>query len=155
MTGIQLRPYALHDLGDVHHLCMRVIHSSYAGVYPPNAILHFEEHHTPEQIAADASAGCTLVAEVSGRLVGTGTVVGNDVRRVFVEPTCQRQGIGRRLMVELEDTATRHGVRTLGLCASLPARAFYEALGYRLRAEKASDVGRGQELRYFEMVKAL
>jgi GNAT superfamily N-acetyltransferase len=62
-----------------------------------------------------------LVAERNGRIVGTAQlelamrVNGRhraEVNKVLVHPDCQRQGIGRRLMTELESVAGREG-RTL------------------------------------------
>jgi GNAT superfamily N-acetyltransferase len=62
-----------------------------------------------------------LIAEREGRIVGTAQLElamrlngrhRAEVNKVLVDPTCQRQGIGRRLMEEIEDVARREG-RTL------------------------------------------
>lgn len=62
-----------------------------------------------------------LVAERDGRIVGAAQLElamkrnGShraEVNKVLVDPACQRQGIGRRLMEALEDVARREG-RTL------------------------------------------
>ena len=62
-----------------------------------------------------------LIAERDGRIVGTAQLEmamklnGShraEVNKVLVDPACQRQGIGRRLMEALEEVARREG-RTL------------------------------------------
>ena len=62
-----------------------------------------------------------LIAEREGRIVGTAQLElamrlngrhRAEVNKVLVDPACQRQGIGRRLMEELETVARREG-RTL------------------------------------------
>jgi GNAT superfamily N-acetyltransferase len=39
----------------------------------------------------------------------TGTLVGNEIKRVFVDPMFQKQGFGRRIMQHLEETAASLG----------------------------------------------
>jgi len=62
-----------------------------------------------------------LIAERDGRIVGTAQLElamklnarhRAEVNKVLVDPSCQRQGIGRRLMEALEEVARREG-RTL------------------------------------------
>ena len=59
-----------------------------------------------------------LIAERDGRIVGTAQLEmamklnGShraEVNKVLVDPSCQRQGIGRRLLEALEDVARREG----------------------------------------------
>ena len=59
-----------------------------------------------------------------------------EVRDVWVRPEYRRAGVARALMAALEDAAREHGETRVGLSVSLdeqaaPARALYEALGYR------------------------
>lgn len=59
-----------------------------------------------------------------------------EVRDVFVVPAYRRRGIARALMEELEAAARAQAFRRIGLAVGIdedavPARALYEALGYR------------------------
>jgi GNAT superfamily N-acetyltransferase len=59
-----------------------------------------------------------------------------EVRDVSVVPSHRRRGIARSMMAEMERAARGAGSRRIGLSVSLghddaPARALYEALGYR------------------------
>jgi ribosomal protein S18 acetylase RimI-like enzyme len=83
--------------------------------------------------------GLLLVAHRDGvvegcaglRLVETGLA---EVKRVWVSPAARRQGLGRRLMAEIERRACERGVRELRLDTRgdlVEARRLYEHLGYR------------------------
>jgi GNAT superfamily N-acetyltransferase len=150
-----LRQFRAEDLAAVTALVRRTIDLSYAGIYPPLAIAHFHEHHTDEEITSNAEQGYTVVAERNGRIVATGTLVGDDVRRVYVEQAWQGRGLGRAIMEELEGRAAEQGAEEVQVYASLPAKPFYEQLGYVVVEEGARDCGEGQTLRWFHMSKRI
>jgi len=51
---------------------------------------------------------------------------------MFVHPDFVRQGIGRRLLTEIESVAIEKGYKTLNVMSSLSAVKFYQANGYEL-----------------------
>ncbi|MBS1999644.1 MAG: GNAT family N-acetyltransferase [Cyanobacteria bacterium SZAS LIN-2] len=74
----------------------------------------------------------TRVAVQDDVIVGFGTVVPvlNELRACYVHPRNNRQGIGKRLIEELEKEARAAGAAWLNLHASLNAEEFYRAAGY-------------------------
>ncbi|MCM2466653.1 GNAT family N-acetyltransferase [Methanoculleus oceani] len=88
---VPLRRFRPRDLEDVSRLVTGTIEASYAPVYPREAIDFFLEYHTVEQIMENADRGCTFVLEPGGRIVGTGTLLGTTIKRVFVHPSRQRR----------------------------------------------------------------
>ena len=72
------------------------------------------------------------VAIKGDKVVGFGTVVPilNELRACYVHPDFNRQGIGRRLVEELEIEAKSAGVGWLNLNSSLNAEDFYHSVGY-------------------------
>ena len=150
-----LRKFKEADLDEVHALIARTIEASYAGVYCRTAIDHFHEHHARDEIAKDAAEGYTLVLEADGSIVGTGTLVGTHISRTYVDPACQGRCFGRRILETLESRARAEGLETLDLGSTVPARPFYERMGYRLVAERAHEFDGGERLDWFEMVKTL
>ncbi len=91
----------------------------------------------------------------AGRILGTGAIVDDEIKRVFVDPTFQKQGFGRRIMRQLEEAAARQGVGIVRLDASLPSKAFYDRLGYTTVEPAFLPVGNGGRLDFFKMQKAL
>jgi len=154
-NGLALRIFREDDLTAICQLVSETIDCSYEGVYPGNAIAFFKDYHSPENILSDARSGLTLVAHLDGELVATGTLLGTNVRRVFVRPDRQGRGIGGILMHRLEEEATSLEILALDLSSSLPAKEFYLALRYEIVSEENTDEGGGETLRYFEMAKRL
>ena len=85
-----------------------------------------------------APHGAFLIAWRRGAVVGCGglRLLADgvaEVKRVFVAPSARGRGLGRRLMLELEELAQAEGVHTLRLDTRsdlIEARALYAALGY-------------------------
>ena len=158
MTGrnnLSARTFRETDLFAVKSLIHRTIATCYPGHYCPEAVRFFENYHDEQAILGDARDGCTLVFEKAGRIVGTGTLAGNEIKRVFVDPACQRQGVGRLIMEQLENRAAATGVATVRLDASLPARDFYERLGYLVVENASREVENGGRLDFFRMRKPM
>lgn len=154
MAGNNVRDFRNADLTDVKRLIDRTIGISYPGVYPQEAVDYFLSYHTEEHIVEDSERGYTLVLETD-RIVGTGTLLGSTIKRVFVNPSCHHRGFGTHLMHALENEAFSRGIRKLDLSASLPSKHFYEILGYKTECEAYIPVQNGKHLKYYEMVKYL
>jgi ribosomal protein S18 acetylase RimI-like enzyme len=83
--------------------------------------------------------GLLLVAHRDGAAVGCAGLrrIGDglgEVKRVWVSPGSRRQGLGRRLMAEIERHARERGLRELRLDTRsdlVESRRLYEQLGYR------------------------
>jgi hypothetical protein len=58
-------------------------------------------------------------------------------------------------MGELEMKAMANGIGEIILSVSLPARSFYEHLGYKIGKALATDLGGGDRLEYWEARKTL
>lgn len=67
--------------------------------------------------------------------MGTASLDGRVVRTVFVSPSNQRQGIGRKLMEAVERVARDEGVNVLSVPSSVTAEAFYTGLGYIAKSD--------------------
>jgi GNAT superfamily N-acetyltransferase len=143
------------DLKAVHDLVQTTIQVSYGDVYPPEAINFFKHHHSKENILQDIERGYIVVAESDSRIVGTGTLVGNSVRRVFINPEYQRRGIGHLIAKELEQKAIAEGLGKIELSSSLKSRKFWESEGFAFVKEFALPVANDKHLIYFEMAKKL
>ena len=84
---------------------------------------------------------CLIVAERAGQILGTAQLElamkfngrhRAEVNKVLVHPGCQRQGIGRRLMTEIENVARAEGRTLLHLDTREgdPSNDVYRALGW-------------------------
>jgi len=149
----ELREFLTTDLFAVKSLVHRTIAVCYPGHYCLEAVRFFANYHSEQAILQDAKEGCTLVLDRAGRILGTGTLVGDEIKRLFIEPGLQRHGLGRLIMQRLESRAISLGIGTVRLDASLPAKAFYDSLGYTTLGETFLSVENGRRLDYFKMCK--
>jgi len=153
--NIILRPLEKADLTAVYDLVQATIKISYADIYPPEAIEFFKNYHSRENILKDLQAAYIVVAESDGQIVGTGTLSGKDVGRVFIDPAHQHHGIGQLIAQELERKARSAGLAKLELSSSLKAREFWESEGFVFIKEFALPVANNKQLIYYEMAKKL
>ena len=104
-NSIQIREFSREDLDTVVSLIHHVVDVSYRDVYPAGALNLYKEFHSRDNILNDAENGYCVVAENGGRIVGTGTLLDDGIRRVYIDPSYQKSGIGKRIYRELENKA--------------------------------------------------
>jgi GNAT superfamily N-acetyltransferase len=102
-----LRIFEPADIEPVYILVMGTIDKSYTGVYPEEAIRFFKQYHCKENIYDDYLNGYTIIAELEREIVGTGTLLGANIRRVFVNKCYQGHGLGKLIMKKLENRASK------------------------------------------------
>jgi predicted GNAT family N-acyltransferase len=94
------------------------------------------EQGVPQELEVDGDdqIATHLVALREGRVVGTLRMVRHGriakIGRMAVSASSRRQGVGRALMQFAASTAGHEGVEEIILAAQLPARRFYQRLGY-------------------------
>ncbi|MEM2885961.1 MAG: GNAT family N-acetyltransferase, partial [Thermoproteota archaeon] len=113
-----------------------------------------EEHHSRKRILDRAREGFTLVLEYEGRIMGSGTLIGDSIQGVFVHPSHQRKGFGKAIMRELEERALEKGVKTVSLESTPLSKGFYDSLGYATLEEATFSVGK-RSFTYYKMAKEL
>lgn len=105
----------------------------------------------------EEEANHLVICDDEGRVLSAGRVHLNSaeeaqIRFMATEPTHGRQGLGSRIVAELENIARREGATSVVLNARNGAITFYERLGY-------SVVDRGPTMfdavRHVKMMKAL
>ena len=98
MVEVELRDMSMGDVPEVRSLIERTVRTSYRDAYSKQAIEFFVRYHGESAIRKDLRQGTCLVAHAGGGIVGTATLRGDIVTRVFVAPERQGIGIGRELI---------------------------------------------------------
>ena len=112
------------DLETVSRIVRETINAVYPRYYPAGAVELFLSYHSPDRIAADISEGIVYLSEAGGESVGTVTVRGDEVCRMFVLPGYQGKGYGGELLRFAEKVIAR-SFGTARLDASLAAKGLY------------------------------
>lgn len=128
-------PADLAVVGDITHKTISAVYPHY---YPPGVVEFFLYWHRDECILPDLSAGEVYLLWEDGEAVGTVTLHGRELTRLYVLPEMQGRGYGRALLDFAEEAIGRACGRIV-LEASLPAAVLYWKRGYRVvdcRAER-------------------
>jgi citrate lyase synthetase len=104
------RKFSLSDLEAVRRPIHHTIDVTYAPVYPVRAIQFFKDFHCEAKIIERHQNGVTPIIEKGGKVVGTGSLVGNDILGVFVHPRLQHNGYYKAIMKELEKKAALNAI---------------------------------------------
>ena len=103
----------------------------------PSSIIDYQLniHYTMDWIKDKMQSRYFIVAMLDNQVVGTGSLEGDEIKAVFVDPDCQRRGIGRAIMEELERYGKSKGLQEIELNSTITAFEFYKKLQYRLVKE--------------------
>ncbi len=152
---VLVREYKRKDLSQLEFIVQTTIKKSYTGIYPEEAVEYFLNLHSKENMEKDIPKGCTFMLELEGEIIASGSIVENEIKRVFVLPEYQGRGYGRKIMEKIEETALNDGITRVELCASLPSKDFYLALGYEIVRFTHFLVNNNKKLEYYDMGKYL
>ena len=141
------------DLQVVKCITIETINQIYPHYYPKGAVEFFVEHHNDTNIINDIEAGKVLLCvNEEGHPVGTVSIKGNDICRLFVLPEYQGQGYGRMLLDFAENEIIKK-YEEIMIDASLPAKRIYLKRGYREKESHIINTNYGDFLCYDVMVK--
>ena len=118
------------DFEYVKRITQTTIKTVYPKYYPAGAVQFFCDHHSDEKILEDIKANRVYFIENEENEVGTVTICGNEINRLFVLTKYQHMGYGRALMDFAEKMISKE-TDTVVLDASLPAKKIYLLRGYK------------------------
>jgi N-acetylglutamate synthase-like GNAT family acetyltransferase len=133
----------------------RTITACYAS-YPIEFRQHWVEEHNPQQhLLTESTEGYTLIIESNKQMIGTGTLLHDKIKRVFIHPDYQRKGYGTLVMQKLEQQARTNAIKMIRLSATSPSKPFFERLGYQLICEHNFKDESLKRFRYYHMEKEI
>lgn len=120
----------INDLETVRHIVCDTVQKIYPNYYPQEVVEFFINHHSEENIRQDIEDAKVYLLFENNECVGTGTVDGEYMNRVFVSTIHQRKGYGSKIMDFIEEKiAIDHD--KIVLDSSLPAFNIYLKRGYK------------------------
>ncbi len=134
----------------ITHNTIRQIYPRY---YPAGAVDFFIQHHQKERILNDILSGNVyILISNDSDTVGTVTINGNKINRLFVLPQYQGQGFGKALL-DFAERVIFENYDKIVISASLPAKSIYLKRGYKETSFNTIAVNNGDFLCYDEMKK--
>lgn len=128
---MEIRQAVLEELSLVGEITRRTIREVYPHYYPAGVVEFFLGWHRDECILPDLRAGQVYLLLEDGVALGTVTLHGEEITRLYVLPECQGKGYGSALLGFAEKTVGEARGRIV-VEASLPAKALYWKRGYRV-----------------------
>lgn len=136
----------------IYELIQRTIKEIYTRYYSEEAVDFFLALHNKESILKDISEGKVYAAVIGDDVIGTGTINGDHVKRVFVLPEFQGQGTGTLIMDFLEEEIIKdHGA--VWLDSSLPAGKFWNGRRYAVKKYAECELENNKILAYAIMCR--
>lgn len=145
----------LAEIADLEHV-LQITHDTiseiYSHYYAEGVVEFFLRHHSREHVLSDIENGIVWLLEEEGCMVGTVTIKGDAVNRLFVLPGYQSRGFGSRLMDFAEDKIAEQ-FALVHIDSSLAAKEMYLKRGYREKKTCRIRAENGDILVYDEMEK--
>ena len=140
------------DAPSVLAITRETIEAVYPHYYPQGAVAFFLAHHAQSAIEADIRQGIVYLCIDDGAPVGTVTIRGDEICRLFVLPAQQGRGFGRALLDYAEALVLRT-YPAVTIDASLPGKAIYLKRGYTFVSYHTIETDGGDRLCYDVMQK--
>lgn len=127
---VTIRKFEHSDADAVAVLIATTMRISNSRDYSSSTLEALIAYFTPSKLRALAAERTCLVAEVDGRVVGTGALDADELATFFVHPDFQHRGVGSQLLLALEHAASAAGHQQLRVESSLTGAGFYARYGY-------------------------
>ncbi len=147
-----IRIAEIKDLENILQITRDTISEIYSHYYAGGVVDFFLKHHNRENVLSDIEKGLVWLLEADGCLVGTVTIKGNAVNRLFVLPEHQSHGYGSRLM-DFAEAKISEKYSHVHIDSSLAAKEMYLKRGYIEKKTCRIPADNGDILIYDEMEK--
>jgi GNAT superfamily N-acetyltransferase len=114
----------------VKYITHTTINEIYPHYYPMGVVDFFHECHNDSNIKQSINAHQIFLLEQDSVFTGTGSIIVNEIYRLYILPQYQGKGFGSMMMNFLENKLF-DDYPEISLEASLPAYDFYFNRGYR------------------------
>ena len=143
------------DVTHILHIVQTTINKVYPKYYPEDVVKFFLDYHSIDNISKAISEEYILLIENDSKIIGTGSLIRNEIKRMFVLEEYQGSGYGSLLLEQLEHQAFNECYSTVVLDSSFPAFSLYLKKGYEPIEYKKIITPKKQVLCYYRMLKEL
>lgn len=127
---LNIRKLKETDVVAVSRLCRRCINEINSQDITPQQTKFLYDHFSSKCIRASSKETAVYVAVLNRKIVGTVTIMRNQIKAVFVNPNFHGFGIGAKLISHIEKILKKNRRSSVFLNSSKHAVGFYKKLGY-------------------------
>lgn len=145
------------DIPQMYQAHRSAIEISCAKSYSPEQIKGWVANIKPERYLSSMEKEVMLVVEVQGEVKGYGRMSPDTgkVSALYLTPSAQGAGLGKRLLESLLLVARSQGLSMVSLSASLNSAPFYRRLRWRELGAITETISNGTELECITFEKRL
>lgn len=136
----------------VAEIVNNTIKEVYPHYYPIGAVQFFLNHHSLQKIRSAIKIENVYYFMLNEKIIGTGSIFGNEICRLFILPKYQGKGYGSKMMDLLEKKIFEKET-LIHIDASFPAEAMYLKRGYTILSYETIKTENGDFLCYHTMEK--
>jgi GNAT superfamily N-acetyltransferase len=153
---ISIRKATKSDAGVAWEIRNAAINNQCKGYYPEEDLKSWTRRELPDNFV-DMVADYFYMAVLNGRVVGTGMIDldSGKLDALFVHPNHMGIGVGRRILLHLEQLAIAAGLTQLKLNSTLNACSYYQAYGFEGNKVSKYRSPRGVSLDCIPMKKSI
>lgn len=133
-----IKKFIQSDATNLSKLMRETVVKSNSKDYSKKAIDCLYNEYTPKKLLKDSKRVDIFMASEKTKLLGTISLAGDRITRMFVLPKVQGKKIGSKLIKYVEQFAKKKGKTALRVRSSLTAYSFYQKLGYK-KTRRASN----------------
>lgn len=129
--NILVRRFEKNDAIQVSSVIRETMMKTNLDDYPLSILKPLHDYFTPSKVEILANERYCLVVEEDGEIIGTGAIEEDELKTIFIIPKYQKNGIGKRLIENLEKYAISKQISKIKVPASITGIRFYEKVGYK------------------------
>ncbi len=155
MSKIHTREATEYDIFVMEKIMREAFEASYAHFMPEKYIREWYDNNEPEK-AVRIGLSRAAVAEVMGRVVGFVITHDHSIAELWVEPTFQKQGVGRALVEWVEAQFRKVGYPTISMyCYEINTDGleFCKKMRFRRASKFPSHDVAGKSIMIYNMLK--
>lgn len=155
---LEIRPARQGDAERMAVIQLDAIRNSFSGFYSATVISVFSGTITAERLQPGPGRPARLAGILDGDLVAFGSLRDEGmIGGIYAGKAAQRRGVGRSLLLAVEELARKQGLDSLSLDATLNAEGFYALQGYERLGDKLLMISEEPcvEMRVIAMAKRL
>ncbi len=145
------------DTAAIFKVRFDAIHKISPQYYPPDMIHQWANEKRLEDFISNPDDEIRIVVRMSDEIFGFGAIIvaKNELRACYVAPQCAGQGIGSKIVAELEHIAKQRNLKFLELDSPLNAERFYLKNGYQIIERREYVMRNGMTMASVKMKKIL
>jgi putative acetyltransferase len=154
---MKIRSAMLSDAEKIYLTHKASIETLCAGHYSEQDIAKWIDILSPSIYENAINEKVMIIAEDGDDLLGLGILdaVNKEICAIYIHPISKGIGLGKRILLELENRAHEKGIDYLTLCSTTNALGFYEHHGYNKEGHTFHELPNGVKLECTQMRKTL